>query len=83
MRRCDPLDGRSLFFDRYVDGQGHMDLNVFTYHTVGGSAVADALEHAFLTASSVLERRLRDEQPRGTGRVIVYPKPVDDPVWSL
>jgi hypothetical protein len=67
------------------DGRIHVDLNLFTYQAERGEIFADRIESATLEALSDFgfDRVLRDEQPRGTGRVVLYPKPHGLPtLWS-
>lgn len=51
------------------DGRGHVDLNLFTYEE--NNQYANELDEGFRSGTS-LETRLRDEQPRGIGRVVSY-----------
>lgn len=64
------------------DGRAHIDLNLFSYHTDGGEEFSDEVETATLAVLENFERVLRDEQPRGVGQVLVYPKPESDPLWN-
>lgn len=63
------------------DGRTRVDINLFTYE--GGVQFADEFESAFLTNVKPLETVLRDTQPRGTGRVVHFKKPEDDPLWIM
>jgi hypothetical protein len=65
------------------DGRIHVDLNLFTYQPAGGEVFADKIESATLETLSDFDfdRVLRDEQPRGTGRSVLYPTPLGLPVW--
>ena len=51
------------------DGRNHIDVNFFTYEE--NVKQADAFEANFRT-SKYLSTMLRDEQPRGVGRVVSY-----------
>jgi hypothetical protein len=66
------------------DGRIHVDLNLFTYQAENGEVFADKIESATLEALSHFDfdRVLRDEQPRGTGRAVLYPTPRGLPVWN-
>jgi hypothetical protein len=65
------------------DGRFHLDLNIYTNQVEGGEVFADRIESAILEALSDfdVDRVLRDEQPRGTGRAVLYPLPRGFPVW--
>lgn len=66
------------------DGRTHLDLNLFTGQVKGGEEFANKVEIAMMSALQEygFERVLRDDQPRGVGRVVVYPKPRGTPVWG-
>ncbi len=63
------------------DGRIHVDVNLFTYEQ--DKNLADNFDKNF-RAGTTLNTMLRDEQPRGSGRVISYIKDLDgsDPVWA-
>jgi len=50
------------------DGRVHIDINVFT--DTEDNPIADKFLDIFLTEITTLEIKLRDEQPRGIGRVV-------------
>lgn len=64
------------------DGIIHVDLNLFTYEQ--NKEQADEFEKNFRT-DTTLSTMLRDEQPRGSGRVVSYIDDLTDgadPVWA-
>ena len=64
------------------DGRAHVDVNLFTYENHVNQA--KAFEANFIFESG-LETILRDEQPRGVGRVVSYLKDLKDyetPHWA-
>ncbi len=64
------------------DGKIHVDVNLFTQEQ--NKKQADKFDEVFRSDTTLITM-LRDEQPRGKGRVISYIDDVsdgDDPVWS-
>ena len=64
------------------DGRNHVDINLFTYDE--DFSFMELFEHYFVK-ESLMERTLRDIQPRGTGRVVSFAKDLKDgakPRWS-
>ena len=59
------------------DGRTHVDLNLFTY--VESLPVAKHFEWIFRRENPLLETVLRDDQPRGYGRVVNYQRYIGDP----
>ena len=69
--------------DTRWDGRNHIDVNYFTYEE--NVKQANAFESAFRTSKS-LTTKLRDEQPRGIGRVVSYFSDLDEnlePHWAF
>lgn len=65
------------------DGRNHVDINIFTRGD--GSDVADQFSAVFTASIPRLGTRLRDEQPRGFGRVVNFLEDVDPrvtPHWA-
>ncbi len=65
------------------DGRKHIDVNFFTY--VEDVKVANAFEANFRGTLKYLKTMLRDEQPRGVGRVVSYFSDLSgdaDPHWA-
>lgn len=65
------------------DGRNHVDINIFTQGD--GTDVADQFSTVFTEAIPRLATRLRDDQPRGFGRVVNFLKDVDPsvtPHWA-
>ncbi|GKY97905.1 hypothetical protein MPSEU_000748500 [Mayamaea pseudoterrestris] len=68
------------------DGRSHIDVNLFTY--TESVTVADSVQELFKKRIPFLKTALRDEQPRGYGRVVNYMRDVEEykddvPVWAL
>ena len=67
------------------NGEQHVDVNIFVYK---GTDVIDSLkafEKNFQRSLSSLTTHLRDEQPRGVGRVLSYWRDIeegDEPHWA-
>jgi hypothetical protein len=64
------------------DGRAHVDVNLFTYENHANKAKAFEANFRF---ESGLKTILRDEQPRGVGRVVSYLKDLEDyetPHWA-
>jgi hypothetical protein len=67
------------------DGRSHIDINLFTYNE--STSVADSVQEHFKKRVPSLKTALRDEQPRGYGRVVNYMRDVQEyksyhPVWA-
>jgi len=65
------------------DGRTHVDINLFTYDE--SVETADEFISHFKQFHGTLTTALRDEQPRGTGRVVNFLKDVSstaDPRWA-
>ena len=60
------------------DGRNHVDINLFT---LGGESVSEKFQEHFLARVASLKTMLRDQFPRGIGRVVNYPRPKGDPHW--
>jgi len=54
------------------DGKSHVDIHLFTYKE--NSDFANFIVTTFLEKSKVLEKKLHDEMPRGTGGVLNFEK---------
>jgi hypothetical protein len=68
------------------DGRSHVDVNLFT-HQVDNIAFAEYFESHFseshFSEQTALTRTLRDEQPRGIGRVVSFAKDITPlPHWA-
>jgi spermidine synthase len=57
------------------DGKKHLDVNLFTY--AGGEEIANLFIKHLNTNLPLLATVLRDEQPRGTGRVVNHMRDID------
>jgi spermidine synthase len=57
------------------DGKNHLDVNLFTY--AEGEEIADLFLEHLHTNLPLLAPILRDEQPRGTGRVVNHMRDID------
>ena len=65
------------------DGRVHVDVNLFTH--VESKIVADSFSRTLRGQLSFLQLLLRDEQPRGFGRVVNFQQDIKagvDPVWA-
>jgi hypothetical protein len=65
------------------DGRSHIDINLFTY--VEDVNLVDVFVDSFLELIPAYTTILRDEQPRGSGRVVSYRRDLDDvqvPHWT-
>lgn len=65
------------------DGRNHVDVNLFTYEE--DFEQATAFEENFSLAIPGLEMILRDEHPRGMGRVVSFKKDIEEyeePHWA-
>lgn len=65
------------------DGRTHIDVNLFSYHE--NLAIVDDFVKYFLKKIPSYTTMLRDEQPRGIGRVISYERDLKDqkiPHWA-
>ena len=64
------------------DGRSHVDINLFTFNH--GKEFANQLLKYFQRGNPSLQVVLRDEQPRGHGRVVNFAKDLTggDPVWA-
>jgi|UniRef100_A0A8J9RY90 spermidine synthase len=66
------------------DGRKHVDLNLFTF--IESVEVADTFVLQFGAEDPKLHTVLRDDQPRGTGRVVNFKtdfEPGKSPIWSV
>ena len=66
------------------DGRTHVDINIFMY--VESLDTVNNFEKKFISEVSSLKAMLRDEQPRGTGRVVNFLKDIEprtDPHWVV
>lgn len=66
------------------DGKTHLDINLFTYEESDDHA--NFFEFSFMKKISNLKTILRDEQPRGTGRVVSWLEDIEprhDPHWMF
>lgn len=65
------------------DGKSHVDINLFTYDQ--DIDCANEFEQHFQKQIFLLQRGLRDEQPRGIGRVVNFEDDIDEdvkPLWA-
>jgi len=65
------------------DGRTHVDVNLFTY--VESISIGDLFGTEFLRSIPTYAIMLRDEQPRGTGKIVSYQRDLDDtdePHWA-
>jgi len=65
------------------DGRNHVDINLFTYEE--DFEQATAFEENFSLAIPGLQTMLRDEHPRGMGRVVSFEKDIEEyeePHWA-
>jgi hypothetical protein len=65
------------------DGRKHVDINLFTYEQ--DIDIADEFEMHFQKQIFLLGRGLRDEQPRGIGRVVNFDDDIPEgltPLWA-
>ena len=65
------------------DGRSHIDINLFTY--VEDVNLVDVFVDSFLELIPAYTTMLRDEQPRGSGRVVSYRRDLDEmqvPHWT-
>ena len=66
------------------DGRSHIDINLFTY--VEDVNLVDVFVDSFLELIPAYTTMLRDEQPRGSGRVVSYRRDLDEvqvPHWAI
>lgn len=65
------------------DGQVHVDINLFTYRE--SKDTHDEFAELFMSQIPMLNIALRDEQPRGYGRVVNFRKDIEPrmlPHWA-
>lgn len=65
------------------DGRNHVDVNLFTY--VEDIKIGDSFVNEFLRTIPSFTTMLRDEQPRGTGRIVAYQRDLEgntEPHWA-
>jgi hypothetical protein len=67
------------------DGRSHIDINLFTY--TESVDIANKLVEHFKESIPFLKTALRDEQPRGYGRIVNYHRDIEEykgrlPVWA-
>ena len=65
------------------DGRTHVDVNLFTY--VESISIGDLFGKEFLRFIPTYAIMLRDEQPRGTGKIVAYQRDLKDndkPHWA-
>jgi spermidine synthase len=65
------------------DGDSHVDINLFTYEQE--IEIANEFEQHFQKQIFLLARGLRDEQPRGIGRVVNFEEDIEvghTPLWA-
>ena len=65
------------------DGRMHIDINVFTFFEDFEfvNTIQEAFQEDFAEADLVLN--LRDEQPRGVGKMVLYKRDIGfEPIWS-
>lgn len=65
------------------DGKTHVDVNLFTY--VEDIKIGDQVQDKFLQVLRGYQTVLRDEQPRGMGRVVAYQRDLQgntEPHWA-
>merc|ERR1712238_340037 len=91
VKEFDDLGDGCLLFDTWRggsivvlwDGRNHVDINLFTYEE--DFEQATAFEENFSLAIPGLQTMLRDEHPRGMGRVVSFEKDIEEyeePHWA-
>lgn len=65
------------------DGRKHVDINLFTY--VEDVKIGDQVQDKFLQVFRGFQTVLRDEQPRGMGKIVAYQRDLEgneEPHWA-